>query len=165
MHAPKSSRRQILVGIGAICVEQSICATAPVKADSAVISPGEEALASDLEARLDKAVAEKHVWNLHSVVVMRHGHLVLERYFEGDDYARGSPLGNVTFKPDTLHDLRSASKSIVGLLYGITLGREGATAGCRCLPYFPNIPISPPTPPAIVDHTRCTDNDHGDGLG
>ena len=121
MNAPKSSRRQILVGIGAICIEQSLCATAPVKADSAVISPGEAAFASDLEARLDKAVAEKHVWNLHSVVVMRHGHLVLERYFAGDDYARGSPLGKVAFKPDTLHDLRSASKSIVGLLYGIAL--------------------------------------------
>jgi CubicO group peptidase (beta-lactamase class C family) len=46
---------------------------------------------------------------------------VLERYFEGDDYARGSPLGKIAFKPDTLHDLRSASKSIVGLLYGIAL--------------------------------------------
>jgi CubicO group peptidase (beta-lactamase class C family) len=121
VNAPKSSRRQILVDIGAICVAQSIRATAPVKADSAVISPGESAFASDLEARLGKAVAEKHVWNLHSVVVMRHGHLVLERYFEGDDYARGSPLGKVVFKPDTLHDLRSASKSIIGLLYGIAL--------------------------------------------
>jgi CubicO group peptidase (beta-lactamase class C family) len=46
---------------------------------------------------------------------------VLERYFDGDDSVRGHPLGNVAFKPDTLHDLRSVSKSIVGLLYGIAL--------------------------------------------
>jgi CubicO group peptidase (beta-lactamase class C family) len=46
---------------------------------------------------------------------------VLERYFEGAYNARGRPLGNVVFKPDTLHDLRSVSKSIVGLLYGIAL--------------------------------------------
>jgi CubicO group peptidase (beta-lactamase class C family) len=46
---------------------------------------------------------------------------VLERYFEGDDDERGRPLGKVAFTADTLHDLRSASKSIVGLLYGIAL--------------------------------------------
>src|SRR5262249_11948266 len=76
----------------------------------------------DLEARLDKAIAEKHVWNLHGVVILRSGHPLLERYFEGDDNARGRPLGKVAFTADTLHDLRSASKSIVGLLYGIALG-------------------------------------------
>ena len=122
MNAPKPSRRQILVGIGAISMEQSIRATAPAKAESSAISPSEAGFSSDLEARLDKAVAEKRVWNLHGVVIMRNGRLVLERYFEGDDYARGSPLGKVAFKADTLHDLRSASKSIVGLLYGIALG-------------------------------------------
>jgi CubicO group peptidase (beta-lactamase class C family) len=90
-------------------------------ADWLSISPDEAGFASDLEARLDKAVAEKRVWNLHGVVIVRRGRLVLERYFEGDDNARGRPLGKVAFKPDTLHDLRSASKSIVGLLYGIAL--------------------------------------------
>lgn len=60
--------------------------------------------------------------DLHSVVVVRNGRLVFERYFEGEDTARGSrPMGVVSFKPDTLHDLRSVSKSIVGLLYGIAL--------------------------------------------
>ena len=59
---------------------------------------------------------------LHSVIVVRNGRLVFERYFEGEDTARGSrPIGVVSFKPDSLHDLRSASKSIVGLLYGIAL--------------------------------------------
>ena len=46
---------------------------------------------------------------------------MLERYFDGEDNARGKPLGVVAFKSDTLHDLRSVSKSIVGLLYGIAL--------------------------------------------
>jgi CubicO group peptidase (beta-lactamase class C family) len=65
---------------------------------------------------------EKRVWDLHGVVIVRAGCLVFERYFEGEDNARGSPLGRVAFKADTLHDLRSVSKSIVGLLYGIALG-------------------------------------------
>ncbi|MBV8578491.1 MAG: serine hydrolase, partial [Acetobacteraceae bacterium] len=85
------------------------------------ISPNEAGFTSDLEARLDEAITEKRVWSLHGVVVVRKGRLVLERYFEGDDNARGSPLGKVTFDADTLHDLRSVSKSIVGLLYGIAL--------------------------------------------
>ena len=84
-------------------------------------SPADAGFAGDLEARLDKAVAEKRIWGLHSVIIMRNGRLALERYFDGPDDARGKPLGVVSFKPDTLHDLRSASKSIVGLLYGIAL--------------------------------------------
>lgn len=45
--------------------------------------------APDLGARLDKAVADKRVWNQHGLVVLRGNRLVLERYFEGEDEARG----------------------------------------------------------------------------
>jgi CubicO group peptidase (beta-lactamase class C family) len=107
--------------MGAISMGQSIRAAASAEADWLAISPSESGFASGLEALLDKAIAEKRVWNLHGVVIVRKGRLVLERYFEGDDYARGRLLGRIAFKPDTLHDLRSASKSIVGLLYGIAL--------------------------------------------
>ena len=48
--------------------------------------------------------------------------MAFERYFEGGDNARARPLRKVAFTADTLHDLRSVSKSIVGLLYGIALG-------------------------------------------
>src|SRR5215475_15960133 len=75
----------------------------------------------DLEALLDKVITDKRVWNLHGIVIMREGRLVLERYFEGDDNARGRPLGKVAFTASTLHDLRSVSKSIIGLVYGIAL--------------------------------------------
>ena len=86
------------------------------------ISRREAGFAEDIDARLDKAIADKRIWNLHSVVIVRHGRVVFERYFEGEDTARGSrPIGVVSFKPDCLHDLRSVSKSIVGLLYGIAL--------------------------------------------
>jgi CubicO group peptidase (beta-lactamase class C family) len=115
------SGREIPVGIGAIFMGQSMRTTAAAEADWHSISPNEAGFTSELEALLDTAIAEKRVWNLHGVVVVRQGRLVLERYFEGDDNARGSPLGTVAFKADTLHDLRSVSKSIVGLLYGIAL--------------------------------------------
>ncbi len=100
---------------------QPVLTTAAAGADWLAISPSEAGFTSDLEALLDKAIKEKRVWNLHGVVIVRKGRLVLERYFEGEDNARGSPLGTIAFKADTLHDLRSVSKSIVGLLYGIAL--------------------------------------------
>ncbi|MFZ5778817.1 MAG: serine hydrolase domain-containing protein [Pseudomonadota bacterium] len=85
------------------------------------IAPGDAGFAPDLGDRLDKAIADRRIWNVHAVVVARGGRLVLERYFAGADRARGRALGVVDFGPDTLHDLRSVSKSIVGLLYGIAL--------------------------------------------
>jgi CubicO group peptidase (beta-lactamase class C family) len=86
------------------------------------IAPGDAGFAPDLEARLDKAIADKRIWNLHGLVVLRNDRLVLERYFEGEDEARDvGAIGRVTHTADTMHDLRSCSKSIVGLLYGIAL--------------------------------------------
>jgi CubicO group peptidase (beta-lactamase class C family) len=115
------SRRQVLAATGGILLGESIDASSAGTLDWRKLSPTEAGFADDMEARLDKAVAEKRIWNIHSVIVARNGRLVLERYFDGQDDARGKPLGVVSFKPDTLHDLRSASKSIVGLLYGIAL--------------------------------------------
>ena len=69
----------------------------------------------------------------------RAGRLVLERYYEGEDEIWGRPVGRVAFGPDTLHDLRSVTKSVVGLIYGIALARgKGARARCsRCSTQFP----------------------------
>jgi CubicO group peptidase (beta-lactamase class C family) len=81
-----------------------------------------DALAAEVTRRLDRASAERRVWNIHGLLVLRHGNVVVERYFQGRDRARGvGDLGTVTFAAETLHDLRSCSKSIVALLYGIAL--------------------------------------------
>jgi hypothetical protein len=54
------------------------------------------------------------VWNQHGLVVLRGNRLVLERYLEGEDEARGvGAIGRVTFSTDSMHDLRACSKSIV----------------------------------------------------
>src|SRR5216684_7134072 len=121
VNEPTLSRRQILAAAGGIFMGQLIETSSAATLDWRIVAPAEAGFAGDLEARLDKAIAEKRIWNLHSVVIMRNGRLVLERYFDGQDDARGRPLGVVSFKPDTLHDLRSVSKTIVGLLYGIAL--------------------------------------------
>jgi CubicO group peptidase (beta-lactamase class C family) len=86
-----------------------------------VVSPEEAGFVPDMAKRIDELVASKRALNVHAVVVLREGRLVLERYYEGTDSSRGQSLGQVKFRPDTLHDLRSVSKSIVGLLYGTAL--------------------------------------------
>jgi CubicO group peptidase (beta-lactamase class C family) len=68
---------------------------------------------------IGNAVRHGRLRNLHGVVVVRQGRLVFEQYFTGRDQRWGSPLGDVTFGPETLHDVRSVTKSIVSLLYGI----------------------------------------------
>ena len=73
---------------------------------------------SHLEA-IGQAVRNGRLRNLHGVVVVRRGALVFEQYFTGHDEHWGLPLGDVAFGPDTIHDIRSVSKSVVGLLYGI----------------------------------------------
>jgi hypothetical protein len=86
----------------------------PLRADAAeagwllAASPADEGFTADLGALLDQAIAEKRVWNIHGLIIARNGRVVLERYFEGEDRARGvGSLGRVAFTPDTLHDLRS----------------------------------------------------------
>jgi CubicO group peptidase (beta-lactamase class C family) len=76
--------------------------------------------------------------NVHSVIVLQHGRKVAEWYFEGADEARGRPLGKVTFGPDTLHDIRSATKSVVSILFGIAV-QDGAIPSLDkpVLDYFP----------------------------
>jgi CubicO group peptidase (beta-lactamase class C family) len=79
--------------------------------------------AGDLGEKFDAGVRSGLLRDLHAVIVCRGDTVVLERYFDGPDEAWGRSLGNVAFGPGTLHDLRSVTKSVVGLLYGIALDR------------------------------------------
>ena len=56
-----------------------------------------------------------------ALLVSRGGRLLFEYYGEGEAENWGAPLGKVTFGPTVLHDLRSVTKSLVGMLYGIAL--------------------------------------------
>lgn len=60
---------------------------------------------------------------LHGLVLIRGGKVVLDTYGAGPDFSWGKPLGEVVFGPQTLHDVRSVTKSVIALLYGIALER------------------------------------------
>ena len=64
--------------------------------------------------------------NIHSVLIVRDGKLVLEEYFDGYrwDYDGDQFRGEFTeFGPDTTHNLASVTKSFTSALIGIAIDR------------------------------------------
>ena len=97
------------------------CAVPPVRGD------GWLAATADDYARIDRAALCRMADRLaassevHSVVVARSGRLAFERYFSGPDEVFSRRVRDVIFDADTLHDMKSVSKSVVSLLVGIAL--------------------------------------------
>ena len=77
--------------------------------------------------------------NIHSVLIVKDDKLVFEEYFSGKDYSWGEDLGMVNFNSDTLHDMRSVTKSIASALVGIAIF-EGKLRGvdATVLDLFPD---------------------------
>lgn len=91
--------------------------------------------------RLDQMTASiraNPAFNIHAVLIEHDGRLVYEEYFSGQDQTWGRPLGVVNFTSDTIHDLRSVTKSVVGALVGIAHA-SGAipSLDAPLLDYFP----------------------------
>lgn len=77
--------------------------------------------------------------NIHSVVVERRGRLVAELYRRGKDRSIWSLFARETeFGPTVLHDLRSVSKSIVSLLFGIARQQHSIDIGASPLTFYPS---------------------------
>jgi CubicO group peptidase (beta-lactamase class C family) len=75
--------------------------------------------------RLLDHVREQHI-NLHSLLIARHGHPIAEVYFH-------------PYHAASLHDLRSAGKSVTALLVGIALEEEAvASLDQPALSFFPD---------------------------
>lgn len=107
------------------------CAAGPVAGQSACGAPSEIGdgwtAASPSEALFDlpgfcaaARVTATPEANFHGIVVERRGKLVAELYFRDTDRPLGAWLSRqVQFAPEVRHDLRSISKSVIGLLVGI----------------------------------------------
>jgi CubicO group peptidase (beta-lactamase class C family) len=94
------------------------------EAGQAAVCDGSRADAAALCRLIDAEDAA--ATRLHGVLVMRGETVIAERYFSGRDRIVGSLLSHgATFGPQSLHDTRSMSKSIVGLLVGAALA-DGA---------------------------------------
>lgn len=94
-----------------------------------------------IEKSLDDAVAAGKLKGLHSVLVIHKGKIIAERYYSGRDERWGQDLGVVEHDAKSLHDLRSVTKSVTGLLYGIALAEGIAPElDASLLEQFPQYP-------------------------
>src|SRR5262245_3364615 len=101
--------------------------------------------------------------NLHSLLVGRSGRLVAELYRKGQDRSpRDFFSREVSFGPDDRHDMRSISKSVVGLLFGIVRedGRLPAlsTPVVDLYPDYPNLTSEPARRSITIEHLLTMSN-------
>jgi CubicO group peptidase (beta-lactamase class C family) len=119
--------------------QRNLACGSPVTLDDGWATAAPESAGMDGErlcgiaARLQLIGAE-----VHSVVVVRHGKLVFEQYFPGYDEPWGGQAGPREFSATSLHDMRSASKSVISLLVGIAIDRKLiASADEPVVKFFP----------------------------
>jgi CubicO group peptidase (beta-lactamase class C family) len=151
------TRRDVVAGMGALLMANSgglgVSAAAP---GWETVAPADAGFSAGLDASFAKLQAAGQLENVHGVVALRHGRIAFERYMAGTDVAWGRPLSRVSFQADTLHDLRSVTKSIVGLLYGIALAGGHVPALDQPLlaqfPEYPDLANDPTRAPIKVVH-------------
>ena len=74
-----------------------------------------------MDEQLTEAFEAGELAGLHGLLVVHEGEVLTEVHFDGEDERWGDPLGEREHAADTLHDVRSVTKPVVGLLYGIAL--------------------------------------------
>src|SRR5688572_11486789 len=95
-------------------------------------------------ARLAALTQSVRAWpelGVHAILIERSGRLIYEEYFDGFDERWGEPLGRRSMTRDSLHDLRSVTKSVVSALVGIAV-RDGAIRSLDqpVIEWFPEFP-------------------------
>jgi CubicO group peptidase (beta-lactamase class C family) len=100
------------------------CGAPAAMSDGWQVSPAaQQGLDPQLICSIGPALAKLTAADPHGVVVIRHGVLVYEQYFAGEDVRGWISLGVVPHDANTLHNIQSITKSVVALLVGIALDR------------------------------------------
>jgi CubicO group peptidase (beta-lactamase class C family) len=109
-------------------------------------------LGDAVEAGLDAAALDQLVLdieagtfpNTHALLIEHDGVLVFERYFAGSDERWGEPIPTRVIGRDSLHDIRSISKSVTATLLGIALAGDFTEAvGRPVAEYLPDLDLEP----------------------
>jgi CubicO group peptidase (beta-lactamase class C family) len=100
------------------------CSIPTVMSDGwAVSSPANQDLDQQVICSIGSGLAKLRDADPHGVIVIRHGVLVYERYFTGEDRRGWTPLGAIPHDATTLHNMESITKGVVALLVGIAFDR------------------------------------------
>lgn len=87
---------------------------------------------------VDTAVSNGTYPNIHSLLVAKDSLLIFEKYWTGKDEVWGTNIGVVSHSKDSLHDIRSISKSIVSACVGIALDQgKIKSVDQRVFEFFP----------------------------
>ena len=119
----------------------AISCGAPLEVDGewSTSSPEEAGLDAALLCSLNERLDKSPEMNVHSVVVVRGGKLIYESYHAGEDEKWGRKQGVTPYTSQMQHDVRSISKSVVSLLFGIALDRKLiASVDDPVFRYFPD---------------------------
>jgi CubicO group peptidase (beta-lactamase class C family) len=74
--------------------------------------------------------------NTHALLIEHDGRLIFERYFSGSDERWGEAIPARSMGADSLHDVRSVSKSVTSALLGIALAGEFKAAVARPIGHY-----------------------------
>lgn len=133
---------------------EAVSCGAPLEADDdwPTALPEEAGLDSALLYSLNGTLDKSPEMNVHAVVVVRGRKLIYENYRAGEDYKWDTMLGLTSYTPQLLHDVRSISKSVVSLLFGIALDRKLiANIDEPVFMYFPDL-VALRTPKKIASN-------------
>lgn len=83
--------------------------------------PEEAGISPSISSNLAKAFQSGEYAGLHALLIVRNGKLAYEAYLPGEDENWGHHIASADHSNSLNHDLRSVTKSIVALLYGIAL--------------------------------------------
>jgi CubicO group peptidase (beta-lactamase class C family) len=72
---------------------------------------------------MDSNILNNNYPNIHSVLIWKNKKLVFEKYYSGKDQIWGDDIGTINFHKDSLHDVRSITKSIVSACVGLAIAQ------------------------------------------
>jgi len=117
----QSSLIVLLIFVFARCAEQGKKQITVSEEGIEFASMADAGIDSILINKIDTAIRNGTYPNIHSLHIVRNNKLVYENYWPGKDESWGDDLGVRIHGQDSLHDIRSISKSIVSACVGIAI--------------------------------------------